>query len=72
LKKQLRVDAAAPLSREPQITVAVTSAGNLWLLNRTSNHVDLGHGELFGFNTGSYVEIPSGWSMTNTPNMGSK
>ncbi|CAL1138958.1 unnamed protein product [Cladocopium goreaui] len=53
------VDAAAPLSREPQITVAVTSAGNLWLLNRTSNHVDLGHGELFGFNTGSYVEIPS-------------
>ncbi len=58
---KLRVDVAAALAREPQVFVTITSMGNLWLVNRSANQVELSHGELFGFNTGSFAEIPSGW-----------
>lgn len=56
----LRIDAAAVVARETKVEVVVTTLGNLWLLNRTENNIELSHGELFGFNVGSYAEIPSG------------
>jgi hypothetical protein len=55
-----RIDAAAVVARENKVEVVVTTLGNLWLLNRCDNNVELSHGELFGFNVGSYAEIPSG------------
>ena len=55
-----RVEAPAALAREPSIEVALTKAGALWLVNRGKTAVNLSHGELFGFNVGSFVEAPSG------------
>ena len=60
-----RVDAAANVAREPSIQVCLTTLGNLWLINKTASSVNLGSGELFGFNVGSYVEIPSGMMFAN-------
>jgi hypothetical protein len=39
--------------------------GNVWLVNRTASPLNIVAGELFGFNTGSYVEIPSGMACQN-------
>lgn len=36
--------------------------GSLWLLNDSVNNVDLNCREIFGFNLGSFVEIPAGYS----------
>jgi hypothetical protein len=54
------VDACAVLAREPQLRVCVTTLGNRWILNKGDAAVTLSAGELFGFNLGSYVEIPTG------------
>ena len=55
----MRTEALAVLEREPKVHVAFAS-GAIWLLNKGSDDVALGPGELFGFNTGSYIEIQSG------------
>lgn len=55
-----RLEAFAPLAREPSVEVAFTKSGNLWLVNRGVAAVNLTHGELFGFNVGAYVEVPAG------------
>ena len=34
--------------------------GSWWLLNATSENVELQARELFGFNVGSYAEVPTG------------
>jgi hypothetical protein len=34
--------------------------GNMWILNKGDTSLTLSAGELFGFNLGSYVEIPTG------------
>lgn len=57
---QVRIDAAAPLQRYSDVQVIVTSSG-LWLVNRGSSAALIKHGELFGFNTGSFAEVPAGW-----------
>ena len=65
----LRIDAMAVLAREQKLQVAVTTLGNLWLVNRTPNQVELSHGELFGFNVGSFCELQSGlkcWNYCST------
>ena len=56
----LRIDAAAVVAREPQVKVVVTTTGSLWLVNQSEEKVTVHAGELFGFNVGSYAEIPSG------------
>ena len=55
-----RLAASASMAREPQCCVCLTTMGNVWLVNRTASALDITAGELFGFNVGSYVEIPSG------------
>eukprot|EP00438_Fugacium_kawagutii_P022970 Skav217638 [mRNA] locus=scaffold73:25285:27312:+ [translate_table: standard] len=54
------LQASGILARDPAIKICLSTAGNLWLVNRTDRVVELGPGELFGFNVGSYVEIPPG------------
>ena len=56
----LRREAVATIAREPNLEIVLTSLGSIWIVNRTSNKIDLDHGELFGFNTGVYAEINSG------------
>ena len=56
----LRVEFAALLGREPEVKVVCTTTGGLWLVNTGSAKCTLGHGELFGFNIGSWVEVSSG------------
>lgn len=56
----LRCEGSACIAREPKLQVVLTSLGSLWILNRGNEAVDLGPGELFGFNTGAYVEIQAG------------
>lgn len=60
-----RLAASASLAREPQCCVCLTTMGNVWLVNRTASPLNIVAGELFGFNTGSYVEIPSGMACQN-------
>ena len=57
---QLRLEASANLAREPTIQVVCTTLGNLWLLNRTASKVELKAGEIFGFNVGTFCEVPPG------------
>ena len=56
----LRLEAAAPVGREPTLKVVSTTTGGLWVLNTGSEKCVLPHGELFGFNIGSWVEVASG------------
>lgn len=56
----LRLEASANLAREPTIQVVCTTLGSLWLLNRTTSKVELKAGEMFGFNTGTFIEVPPG------------
>ena len=55
-----RIEASTTLAREPGIEITLTKAGSLWLVNRGATNIDLKHGELFGFNVGSFVEVNSG------------
>ena len=55
-----RVEAAASIAREPKLEIAATSIGGFWILNRSDSTISLKHGELFGFNIGSWAEVPSG------------
>ena len=54
-----RTDASAVIARDPNVTLAFTTLGQAWLINR-GPEVDISPGELCGFNTGSFAEIPSG------------
>ena len=56
----LRISAATILQRNANVQVALTASGQLWLLNKTTQLIELQHGELFGFNVGQYSEIPAG------------
>jgi len=56
----LRLEASANVARDPNVQVVLTSVGGLWLLNRTTSKIDLPPGELFGFNTGTFIEVASG------------
>lgn len=58
----LRPEACAPIAREPNLKMVLTSLGSLWIVNRTTDAIELQAGELFGFNTGAYVEVQSGLS----------
>ena len=40
--------------------MAVTSANEIWIVNRGAAAIDLEAGELFGFGLGAYVEAQSG------------
>lgn len=55
----VRTEALAVVAREPKIHVAF-AGGAIWLLNKGSSGVEIGPGELFGFNTGTYIEVQSG------------
>ena len=46
--------------KDPGLEVAITTMEGVWLLNRGSNKVQLSAGELYGFNTGTYIEVPAG------------
>lgn len=59
--RQPRVEAGAPIGREPSLEMASTSTGGFWILNRSAQKKVLPHGELFGFNVGSWIETASGW-----------
>ena len=61
-----RIDASAAMAKEPTVEVAFTTLEGIWLINRGSTKVQLSAGELCGFNTGVYVEIPSGWDSKKT------
>ena len=56
----LRPEACAPIAHEPNLKMVLTSLGSLWIVNRTTDAIELQAGELFGFNTGAYVEVQSG------------
>ena len=62
----LRLDASCNLGREPSVQAVLTSLGSLWLLNRTSEAKTIPYSELFGFNTGSFVEVQSGLGFQKT------
>ena len=64
LSVQLRIDAAAALSREPDVQIALCNGSDLWLINRGAKRVELTHQELFGFNVGSFSEVAVGESAT--------
>lgn len=49
------------VANNDKVKVALDSAGELWLLNPSSDNVTLGPCELFGFNVGSFQEKKSGW-----------
>ncbi|CAL1165228.1 unnamed protein product [Cladocopium goreaui] len=51
------LEASANVARDPNVQVVLTSVGGLWLLNRTTSKIDLPPGELFGFNTGTFIEV---------------
>jgi hypothetical protein len=55
----VRTEALAVVAREPKLHVAF-AGGAIWLLNKGTSGVEIGPGELFGFNTGAYMEINSG------------
>ena len=55
----VRTEALAVVAREPKLHVAF-AAGSIWLLNKGTSGVEIGPGELFGFNTGAYMEVPAG------------
>jgi len=57
----LRQEGCAPIAREPNLHVVLTTLGSIWVLNKSQNQIVLPAGELFGFNTGSYVEVPAGY-----------
>ncbi|CAL1130517.1 unnamed protein product [Cladocopium goreaui] len=63
------VDACAVLAREPQLRVCFTTLGNMWILNKGDAAVTLSAGELFGFNLGSYVEIPTATAAAATDSL---
>ena len=54
------MEAGASIAREPKLEIAATSIGGFWILNRSDSAITLKHGDLFGFNIGSWVEVPSG------------
>ena len=56
----LRLEGCATLARDPDLQVVVTSLNSVWVVNRGTSAKELAAGELFGFNTGSFLEIPSG------------
>ena len=62
---QLRQEGLAVIAREPNLKVVLTSLGSLWIVNRNTHSINLGPGELFGFNTGSYLEVQSGQGLQN-------
>ena len=45
-----------------------TSSGGLWLVNRGTNDVELGAGEMFGFNVGTFTEVAAGAGSTTHQN----
>ena len=53
------------MAKEATIEVAFSTLQNIWLINRGSTKIQLSAGEICGFNTGTYVEIPSGWGTKN-------
>ena len=66
INSSLRPEGCGALAREPQIQIVLTSLGSLWLVNRSGNDIVLPAGELFGFNTGTFQEVPSGLDLVNT------
>lgn len=56
---KLRLEACATIARSTELQIGITS-DSLWILNRGTVGVDLAAGELFGFNVGTYQEVPSG------------
>ena len=56
---KLRLEACATIARSTELQIGNTS-DSLWILNRGTVGVDLAAGELFGFNVGTYQEVPSG------------
>ncbi|CAK9041424.1 Uncharacterized protein SCF082_LOCUS23941, partial [Durusdinium trenchii] len=55
------LEACATIARSTELQIGITS-DSLWILNRGTVGVDLAAGELFGFNVGTYQEVPSGSS----------
>lgn len=61
----LRQAGVAPLSRDPDLSIVLTSSDCLWITNRSDRSIDVPHGELFGFNLGTFVEVPAGHHKSN-------
>ena len=60
LPNSLRVEYAGILARNTNVEIVITTGNSIWLLNRTDSLISLQPGELFGFNTGFFAEVPSG------------
>ena len=56
----MRPTAWAPSATCANVQVYVTSDDKIWLVNRTTEEQSLEPGELFGFNLGSFEDIPAG------------
>ncbi|CAJ1456366.1 unnamed protein product [Effrenium voratum] len=48
------------IARCTSLTVALTTSGDLWILNKSTAEQTLTAGELFGFNFGAFADMPSG------------
>lgn len=48
------------MPHQPNLFVAVTKTNSIWLINKDGSDCSLSATELFGFNTGTYAEVPSG------------
>lgn len=57
-----RIEAAADLTRVAGVRVAFGKDHSLWLYNQSGCELVVPAGELCGFNTGTYQEVPSGQS----------
>lgn len=58
----LSLENMADLARVQGIKVGITTDNHIWLLNKIGNGttLDISAGEIFGFNIGSYSEVPLG------------
>ena len=57
---KLRLECSASLAASSLKIVRVKHDGGLWIVNETIEAVEMGAKEIFGFNIGSFAEVPSG------------
>lgn len=50
----------ANIGGKPDLFIVWTESNQLWILNKGGSVGSLSAQELFGFNTGTFVELPSG------------
>lgn len=53
----LRVSAAAPHPKAPNVMIYLTSSWETWLVNEGETQVELTSGEVYGFGIGTFKEV---------------